>query len=177
MRDSGGVENGWRARHRTGRLARVLLGLGWALFAVMQVLPLFDDTHSIRGTRTDWGYQLWLEIFKMLRYPASLEARDGISLSGYLLAMLCVLVAPFAVKLLQSSRLLWWMFFMAMGISTLAFSVLTASSLMNAVVLDDGFRIRLGTLALLTFPYFSLAGLLVLRGRRPKSTQEPSESL
>lgn len=152
--------------------ARVLLFSGLGMFLVMQGLPLTEQRLNHGEWETSWGYELWKELLEAAGHADSLEVSDFISISGYLLSIACVLVAPFCVKLLRSSRLWWWLFTGCMAIAALSFTLLVGQSMIENYGVDYDSRVRVGAIAFLVFPYLTLAGLLCLRGKVRRQLSE-----
>ncbi|GAA5481786.1 hypothetical protein [Haloferula sargassicola] len=152
-------------------VARVLLGAGLGMFLLMQGLPVVEYGLTSGEPQTDWGYEIWHELFESAQRPADFNVTDSLSISGFLLSVACVAVAPFAVKLLKSSRLWWWLFFGCAAVAALAFTVIVGESLLSNYGEDYDSRVRVGAIAFLVFPYLTLAGLLCLRGKKDQSPE------
>ncbi len=147
------------------RVARVFLWAGFGMMLTFHALPIIETNLRSGESDFDWGYEIWWELYQVAMNPGSLDAADWVSVSGFLLALACAAAAPFTVRMLKGSRLMWWAFVLGVAISAIGFTVVVGDSLVTNYGSDDDSRVRVGAIAFLSFPYLTLVGLLCLRGK------------
>ncbi|MEK7950179.1 hypothetical protein [Luteolibacter soli] len=130
-----------------------------ALILLIAALVCWVAFHFLTiGGGHDRGWEIWREIVQVFKRSRMPGWRQMIAISGFLMLSFLVSASPFAIPLLRSHRLFWWLAVLASGAALAGFGTFVAGSHNRGYALD----------CLLASMVLNFAGLLCIRRLRPE---------
>lgn len=156
---------------RSDKWALGLLALALLLFIAVQVVPFSYQHVYGRGQDSNFqgfkGYEIWSEIIDELADFGSLDMGSSVISFALVLGTVMVISGPFLVRVIASSRALWWFYAVSSGMVFVGLSVV----LMWMLIVDPPdpayWRMGPGFACLMAFPPIHFVGVLWIRRDAP----------
>jgi len=108
-----------------------------------------------------YGWEVWPEIWNMMKAPDFDDIQDLIATSAFLTSLFLIGIAPFAIPLFRASRLAWWLAAIVSGMALVGLSGVLMVSYLDSSPASE--KLGPGFFCLVASQILNFIGLLFIR--------------